>query len=98
MIYETFLFTRNQKRDFTAFIRPVDLTNKEISVISSALNNVHDVASLTPDWPALYSFSLGEYHLLLRHYDSGRTHAGRSIGVVEGIAVRHTQHESYANC
>jgi hypothetical protein len=88
VIYETFLFTRNQKRDFTAFIRPKDLTNKEISIIASALNNVNNIADLTPDWPAFYSFGIGQYNLLLRHYDSGRTHAGRNIGVVEGIAVR----------
>lgn len=88
MLYETFLFTRNQQRDFTAFIRPGALTNKDVSVIASALNHVHNIADLTPNWPALYSFPLGEYHLLLRHYDSGRKHAGRNIGVVEGIAVR----------
>ncbi len=88
MIYETFLFTRNQKRDFTAFIRPKELTNKEISTIASALNNVNNIADLTPNWPALYSFGIGQYNLLLRHYDSGRTHAGRNISIVEGIAVK----------
>jgi hypothetical protein len=88
VIYETFLFTRNQKRDFTAFIRPKDMTNKEVSLIAGALGHINDIAALTPDWPALYSFPLGEYNLLLRHYDSGRTHAGRPISVVEGIAVR----------
>ena len=88
MIYETFLFTRNQKRDFTAFIRPKDLTNKEVSAIASALNNVNNIADLTPDWPALYSFGIGQYNMLLRHYDSGRKHAGRNIGIVEGIAVK----------
>lgn len=95
MIYETFLLTRNQRRDFTAFIRPKDLTNKEVSIISSALGSVNNVADLTPDWPALYSFPLGEYNLLLRHYDSGRTHAGRNIGVVEGIAVRRSVQRHY---
>jgi hypothetical protein len=95
VIYETFLFTRNQKRDFTAFIRPKDLTNKEVSVIASALNNVNNIADLTADWPALYSFPLGDYIMLLRHYDSGRTHAGRTIGVVEGIAVRRSLQRHY---
>ena len=95
MIYETFLLTRNQRRDFTAFIRPKDLTNKEVSIISSALGSVNNVADLTPDWPALYSFPLGEYNLLLRHYDSGRTHSGRNIGVVEGIAVRRSVQRHY---
>jgi hypothetical protein len=95
VIYETFLLTRNQRRDFTAFIRPKDLTNKEVSIIASALGSVNNVADLTPDWPALYSFPLGEYNLLLRHYDSGRTHSGRNIGVVEGIAVRRTVQRHY---
>jgi hypothetical protein len=95
VIYETFLFTRNQKRDFTAFIRPKDLTNKEISVIASALGNVNNVAELTPEWPALYSFAVGDYNLLLRHYDSGRKHAGRNVGVVEGIAVRRAVQRHY---
>lgn len=95
MIYETFLFTRNQRRDFTAFIRPKDLTNKEVSLIASALSHVNNVAELTPVWPALYSLPVGEYNLLLRHYDSGRKHAGRDISVVEGIAVRRTVQRHY---
>ncbi|MBZ0299000.1 MAG: hypothetical protein K8J31_04630, partial [Anaerolineae bacterium] len=45
--------------------------------------------------PALYSFGIGDYNLLLRHYDSGRKHAGREIGVVEGIAVRRTLQRHY---
>ena len=96
MIYETFLFTRNQKRDFTAFIRPKDLTNKEVSTIASALNNVNNIADLSSEWPALYSFPIGQYCMLLRHHDSGRTHAGRNIGVVEGIAVKRTLQRHYA--
>jgi hypothetical protein len=59
------------------------------------LGSVHNVSELTPDWPALYSFPIGEYNLLLRHYDSGRTHAGRSISVVEGIAVRRIVQRHY---
>ena len=95
MIYETFLFTRNQKRDFTAFVRPKDLTNREISIIASALSNITNIADLSPEWPALYSLPVGQYILLLRHYDSGRTHAGRSIGVVEGIAVKQAHLPQY---
>jgi hypothetical protein len=87
MNYETFLFTRSQRRDFTAFIRPRGLTNKQVSVIASALGHVNDIAALTPDWPALYCFPIGDYVLLLRHYDSGRKHAGRNIAVLEGIAA-----------
>lgn len=96
MIYETFLFTRNRQRDFTAFIRPGDLSNKDISTIASALNNVNNIAELSREWPALYSVAIGPYFMLLRHYDSGRTHAGRNIGVVEGIAVRRTLQRHYA--
>lgn len=96
MLYEEFLFTRNQQRDFTAFIRPSALTNKEISTIASALNYVSDIAPLTAEWPALYCFPIGEYIMLLRHYDSGRTHAGRSIPTVEGIAVRRTRARRFA--
>lgn len=88
MEYEAFLFTRNQRRDFTAFVRPAALTNREISTLAAALNAVHDISALGRAWPALYCFPLGEYVLLLRHYDSGRTHAGRAIGALEGIAVR----------
>lgn len=95
MIYETFLFTRNQQHDFKAFIRPHELTNKDVSTIASALNNINNVSDLTPDWPALYSFPIGQYHMLLRHYDSGRTHAGRNIGIVEGIAVRRSLQRHY---
>jgi hypothetical protein len=96
MNYETFLFTRSQRRDFTAFIRPRGLTNKQVSVIASALGHVNDIAALTPDWPALYCFPIGDYVLLLRHYDSGRKHAGRNIAVLEGIAVRRTQARHFA--
>jgi hypothetical protein len=94
--YETFLFTRNQQRDFTAFIRPKELTNKEISTIASALGNVNDVSELTADWPALYCFPIGEYILLMRHYDSGRKHAGRNIPLLEGIAVKRTRARHFA--
>jgi len=94
--YETFLFTRNQQRDFTAFIRPKDLTNKEISTIASALGNVNDVSELSAEWPALYCFPIGEYVLLLRHYDSGRKHAGRNIPMLEGIAVKRTRARHFA--
>lgn len=96
MNYETFLFTRNQRRDFTAFIRPKDLTNKEVSTLAGALNYINDIAALSEDWPALYCFPLGQYILLLRHYDSGRKHAGRAIGVLEGIAVRRTRARHFA--
>ncbi len=96
MNYETFLFTRNQQRDFTAFMRPKELTNKEISTIASAVGNVNDVSELSPEWPALYCFPIGEYILLLRHYDSGRTHAGRNIPLLEGIAVKRTRARHFA--
>lgn len=94
--YERFLFTRNQQRDFTAFIRPKALTNKQISVISSALSYVNDVSGLSAEWPSLYCFPVGEYVLLLRHYDSGRKHAGRNIGVLEGVAVKRTRARHFA--
>lgn len=96
MYYETFLFTRNQQRDFTAFIRPKELTNKEVSTIAAALNFVSDTSALTPDFPALYCFPLGQYILLLRHYDSGRQHAGRNIPIIEGIAVKSTLKRRFA--
>jgi hypothetical protein len=86
--YARFLFTRNQRRDFTAFVRPADMTNKEVSVLANAFNYVNDITPLTPARPALYAFPLGSYLYILRHYDSGRTHAGRAIPVIEGIAVR----------
>ncbi len=96
MNYETFLFTRNQRRDFTAFIRPKELTNKDVSVIASALNYIHDISMLSPEFPALYCFPLGQYILLLRHYNSLRQHAGRDVGVIEGIAVRTTLKRHFA--
>jgi len=88
MHYETFLFTRNQRQDFTAFIRPALLTNKEVSRIGGIFNYISDISRLTPEFPSLYCFPLGEYVMLLRHYSSDRKHAGRAIGVIEGIAVR----------
>ena len=88
MRYEHFLFTRNQRRDFTAFVRPVDTSNKDISAIARAFNYVNDITPLTPEAPALYCFPLGAYLYLLRHYNSGRKHAGREIPVIEGIAIR----------
>lgn len=96
MYYETFLFTRNRRRDFTAFIRPHDLTNREISALAGAFNVVTDTSPLTSDWPALYCFPLGSYVLLLRHYAGRRTHAGRRIPVLEGIAARRTQARHFA--
>lgn len=88
MRYETLLFTRNQRADFTTFIRPSLLTNKDVSTIGSIFNYVSDISRLTADFPSLYYFPLGEYLLLLRHYDSGRKHAGRAIGTIEGVAIR----------
>lgn len=88
MRYEPFLFTRNQRQDFTAFVRPALLTNKDVSAIGAIFNYVTDVSRLTAEFPSLYYFPLGEYLLLLRHYNSGRTHAGRAIGVIEGIALK----------
>lgn len=87
MQYETLLFTRNQRLDFTVFIRPSRLSNKDVSTIGAVFNYITDVSRLTAQFPSLYAFPLGEYLLLLRHYDSGRKHAGRAIGVIEGIAV-----------
>lgn len=85
--YTTFLFTRNQRRDFTAFVRPPQMTNKEVSAIANAFNYVNDITPLTADNPALYCFPLGASLYLLRHYNSGRRHAGRDIPVIEGIAI-----------
>ncbi len=96
--YETFLFTRNQRRDFTAFVRPAALSNKDVSLLASAFNYVNDITPLTPERPGLYSFPLGAYQFILRHYNSGRTHAGREIPVIEGVAVRlDRDHESRAH-
>jgi len=67
MHYETFLFTRNQRQDFTAFIRPALLTNKEVSRIGGIFNYISDISRLTPEFPSLYCFPLGEYVMLLRH-------------------------------
>ncbi len=96
MNYEQFLFTRNKRRDFTAFVRPADMTNKEVSLLASAFNTITDVTALTADQPGLYCFPLGAYMFVLRFYDSGRKHAGREIAVIEGIAVRADESESLA--
>jgi hypothetical protein len=95
MHYETLLFTRNQRQDFTVFIRPSLLSNKDVSTIGAVFNYVTDVARLKPDFPSLYAFPLGEYLLLLRHYNSGRKHAGRAIGVIEGIAVPKAESDDF---
>lgn len=89
--YESFLFTRNQQRDFTAFVRPKGLSNKAVSTLSSAFSYVQDITPLSPHWSALYCFPIEDHILLLRHYDSGRKHAGRNIPTLEGIAVKRTQ-------
>ena len=96
MQVEAFLFTRTQRQDFTAFVRPAGMSNRDVSVIASALNNVNDVDRLTRAFPALYCFPLGDYVYLLRHYDSRRRHAGRAISVVEGIAARTTWTRHFA--
>ncbi len=96
MRYEQFLFTRNQERDFTAFVRPAALTNKDISTIGNIFNYVHEIARLARDFPSVYCFALGEYYLLVRHYNSGRRHAGRAIGVIEGIAVHQSEGGDFA--
>ena len=77
MHYENLLFTRNQRQDFTAFVRPSLLTNKDVSAIGAIFNYLTDISRLTAAFPSLYYFPLGEYVLLLRHYNSGRQHAGR---------------------
>jgi hypothetical protein len=88
---EAFLFTRTQQRDFTAFYRPSGMTNKDVSLLAGALSYINDVTLLTPVFPALYCIGIGEVVLVLRHYDSGRRHAGRPIAVIEGIAVPHAR-------
>lgn len=97
MHYETFLFTRNQRQDFTAFVRPTLLTNKEVSAIGAIFNYVTDISRLTPEFPSLYAFPLGEYLFLLRHYNSGRKHAGRAIGIIEGIVVKAADSSAFFN-
>lgn len=87
MNYEAFLFTRNTQRDFTAFVRPSQTSNRELSAIASAVSYIHNIDALTAAHPALYCFPLGAYIYLLRYYDSGRKHAGRHIATLEGIAV-----------
>ncbi len=96
MRYEQFLFTRNQEHDFTAFVRPAALTNKDISAVGNIFNYVHEIARLSRDFPSVYCFALGEYYLLVRHYNSGRRHAGRAIGVIEGIAVHQSDGGNFA--
>lgn len=95
MHYETFLFTRNQRQDFTAFVRPSLMSNKDISAIGAVFNYITDISRLTPEFPSLYAFPLGEYALLLRQYNSGRRHAGRAIAVIEGIAVQQAESSSF---
>lgn len=86
--YANYLFTRNQQRDFTAFVRPPLMSNKDVSALANAFNFVNDITPLTADAPALYCFPLGPYLYILRHYDSGRKHAGRAIPIIEGVAIR----------
>lgn len=96
MRYEQFLFTRNQERDFTAFVRPAGMSNKDISAIGNIFNYVHEIARLSREFPSLYCFPIGEYVALLRHYNSGRRHAGRAIGVIEGIAAHQSEGAEFA--
>lgn len=98
MRYEAFLFTRNQRQDFTAFVRPSKLTNKDVSTIGAMFNYMSDISRLTPEFPGLYCFRLGAYTLLLRHYNSGRTHAGRAIAVIEGMALQQVDGSELAQC
>ena len=44
MQYETFLFTRNQRQDFTAFVRPSLMSNKDVSAIGAIFNCTADFA------------------------------------------------------
>ncbi len=97
MHYERFLFTRNQGRDFTAFVRPSALTNKDVSAIGDIFNYATEVSRLTRQFPSLYCLPLDDrYFLLLRHYNSGRRHAGRAVSVIEGIAVEQAQARDFA--
>ena len=75
---------------------PSTTTNKEVSAIGGIFNYVTDVSRLTLELPEPVLLPLGEIPLLLRHYDSGRTHAGRPIGVIEGIAVRKAANAEFA--
>ncbi len=96
MQVEHFLFTRTEKQDFTAFIRPADMSLRDVSMIGGTFNYITDISRLTPEFPSLYCFPLGEHYFLLRHYNSGRAHAGRAIGVIEGIAVKQTYARTFA--
>jgi hypothetical protein len=97
MHYENFLFTRNQRQDFTAFVRPSALSNKDVSAIGAIFNYITDISRLTTEFPSLYTFPLGEYVFLLRHYNSGRKHAGRAIGIIEGITVKQSDANAFSD-
>ncbi len=96
MYYEHFLFTRNTRQDFTAFVRPAETTNRDVSALAGVIGYINNVTWLTRQHPAFYCFPLGAYIYLLRHYNSERYHAGRAIGVLEGIAVQRTQTRTFA--
>lgn len=91
MLYEHFLFTRNKRRDFTAFVRPEKMSNRDVSTIASMIGYINHVGALTSDHPALYFFPLNHAAYLLRHYGSHRSHAGRTIGVLEGFVIEYEQ-------
>jgi hypothetical protein len=97
LYYEQFLFTRNTRRDFTAFVRPEAMTNQDVSALAGMFGLINDVTWLTPKHPALYCFPLGAYTFLLRFYNSGRLHAGRPIAVLEGMAVQRRQTRAFAD-
>ena len=88
MRYETLLFTRNQQQDYSALVRPEAMSERDITTLRDIVHSVSDTGRLREDVPCLYYFPLGEYALLVRHYDSGRRYEGQAIAVLEGVAVK----------
>lgn len=88
MHYETLLLVCYEQQDYSALVRPEALSETDITALSTLFNATSHIARLKKDYPALYCFPMGEYALLVRHYDTGNRQAGTPSAVVEGAAVK----------
>lgn len=86
MRYESLLFMRYEQQDYSALVHPSGMSDDDITTLSAIFNRAPYPAGLSGDFPSLYYFPLGQYALLVRHYDS--KHEGKAGAVVEGAAVK----------
>lgn len=85
MHYETLLLTRQEQPEYSALVRPAEMTDGDITTLNAIFHAATHETGLSAGFPGLYCFPVGDYALLVRHYAGGSEHQS---AVVEGAAIK----------